>query len=184
MPVRCRQCSNTGISFPNQQSHNYTCFIHKFDSAMRLIFWLFHSSAIQGKIVCTVISISDWIICLRTSITLLPSDMIGQQTSSYKVVPFDAYWHLNTAMKYHCTVYFLAFTHCMVCFSWCLICFSCLLSALRPTSLTGMSSTTSMRTILETFDSFQSKSIVKNTAVHYIHRGNVVVCQDILTMGK
>lgn len=50
-----------------------------------------------------------------------------------------------------------------------------LLSALRPTSQTGMSSTTNTRTTLETFDSFQSKSVVKSpdSAVHGIHRGEV-----------
>ena len=38
----------------------------------------------------------------------------------------------------------------------------CLLSALRHTSRTGMSSTTSMRTIPETFDSFHSEFLEKN----------------------
>lgn len=40
-------------------------------------------------------------------------------------------------------------------------CFCCLLSASRPTSLTGTLSTTSMRTTLETFGNFQCMTIFK-----------------------
>lgn len=52
----------------------------------------------------------------------------------------------------------------------------CLLSALRPTILTGMWSTTSMRTTPETFGNFQSKSIIiinLDTAAHCTSRGDV-----------
>lgn len=46
----------------------------------------------------------------------------------------------------------------------------CLLSASRPTSLTGTLSTTSMRTTLETFGNFQSKTVV-NVLCSCIHTG-------------
>lgn len=51
------------------------------------------------------------------------------------------------------------------CSEWCVrimkTCFCCLLSASRPTSLTGTLSTTSMRTTLETFGNFQSMTVFK-----------------------
>lgn len=52
-------------------------------------------------------------------------------------------------------------------------CSYCLLSASRPTSLTGTLSTTSMRTTPQTFGNFQSKTIVNalHSRVHCIHAG-------------
>lgn len=69
---------------------------------------------------------------------------------------------------------------------WSVMCFYCRFSALRPTHLTGTSSTTSMRTILETFDNFQSKSSAKKTSAppRCINRGYVLVRQDIGMMGE